>query len=150
MTKTISFVILIVLAGLVLACAIAAPDILSDSNKFMSDFVGPEFLGVLGVILAITLASSAQLHLEFNKIEESYGARGLTKTRGSVRQDTYALIFLFALGIAIVVFKSLLASQLWSQTIFNGFAIIVVVANVLLLVDLTRTTFAIPPHIREE
>ena len=150
MSKTVSFVILIVLVGLVLACAVSAPEILSDKNSFMKNFVGPEFLGVLGVILAITLASSAQLHLEFNKIEERFKAHGLTKTRASVRQDTYALIVLFAFGIALAVFKSLLASEAWAQTIFNGFAIIVVVANVLLLLDLTRTTFAIPPIFHED
>ena len=150
MSKTVAYVSLIVLIGLVLACAISAPDILSDKNSFMKSFVGPEFLGVLGVILAITLASSAQLHLEFNKIEERFKARGLTRTRATVRQDTYALIVLFAFGVALTVFKSLLATQAWAQTIFNGFAVIVVVANVLLLLDLTRTTFAIPPHIPEE
>lgn len=150
MNKTVSFVLLIVLAGLILACAISAPDILSDSNKFMADFVGPEFLGVLAVILAITLASSAQLHLEFNKIEERYKTLGMTRTRGTVRQDTYMLIVLFAVGFALVVFKSLLATEAWAQTIFNGAAIIVVVMNVLLLIDLTRTTFSIPPHIPDE
>jgi len=50
MSKTVSFVILIVLVGLVLACAVSAPEILSDKNSFMKNFVGPEFLGVLGVI----------------------------------------------------------------------------------------------------
>jgi uncharacterized membrane protein len=88
--------------------------------------------------------------LEFNKIEERYKSRGLTKTRASVRQDTFALIILFVIGLALVVFKSLLGTQAWSQTIFNGFSLLVVVANVLLLVDLTRTTFAIPPHIPDE
>ncbi len=147
MSKTIYFVLLIVVAALVLACAICAPDVLGDSNSFLKDFIGPEFLGILGVILAITLASSAQLHLEFNKIEERYKTRGLTKTRASVRQDTFALIYLFVIGIAIVVFKPLVATAGWSQTLLNGFALWVLLANVLLLVSLTRTTFAISPHI---
>jgi hypothetical protein len=148
MSKTVAIVLIIVLAGLVLACAICAPNVLSDKNTFLVAFVGPEFLGVLGVILAITLASSAQLHLEFNKIEEHYKSRGgLSKTRKSVRDDTYALIVLFLIGIALVVFKSLIANSAWSQTIINGAVILVLVANVLLLVSLTRTTFKIPPHI---
>jgi hypothetical protein len=150
MNKTICFVLLIVAAALVLACAICAPGVLSDQNTFFVTFIGPDLLEILGVILAITLASSAQLHLEFNKIEERFKMRGLTKTRASVRQDTYALIFLFVIGIAIVVCKPLLAAADWSQTIFNGLALLVLLANVLLLVSLTRTTFSISPHIADD
>jgi uncharacterized membrane protein len=111
---------------------------------------GPELLEVLGVILAITLASSAQLHLEFNKIEERFKMRGLSKTRASVRQDTYGLIILFTVGIAVVTFKPLLAGAAWSQTIFNGLEILLLLANVLLLVSLTRTTFSISAHVADD
>ena len=150
MNKTICFVLLIVVAALVLASAISAPSVLSDENTFLAGFVGSGLLEMLGVILAITLASSAQLHLEFNKIEEKFGMRGLVKTRACVRQDTYTLIILFVLGIALVVFKPLLAKEDWSQTLFNGAAMLLLLTNVLLLVSLTRTTFSIPAHVTDD
>ena len=147
MNKTASICVLTVFAGVVLVAAIAAPNVLSDDNGFLRSFVGAEFLSILGVILAITLASSGQLHLAFNQIEERLKQEGLAKTRAAVRTDTYALIVLFLLAIAVVVVKSLLAFTLWAQTLFNGAALLILVWNVLLLISLTRTIFAIPPMI---
>jgi hypothetical protein len=136
--------ILVVFAGVVLVSTIAAPTILSDGNKFLLEFVGPEFLGILGVILAITLASSGQLHLAFNQIEERFKTHGLTRTRASVRSDTYALIALFLVAVVVVIAKSALADSAWSQSLFNGTALLILLWNTLLLLSLTRTVFKIP------
>ena len=145
MNKTISVCALVVFAGVIAAVCAGTPDLLADSNPFLKDFVGSQFLGILGVILAITLASSAQLHLAFNQIEEKFRAEGLTKTRASVRGDTYALIFLFLIAIVLVVAKAALAVAPWSQSAFNGAALLVLLWNALLLASLTRTVFKIPP-----
>jgi hypothetical protein len=53
-------------------CAVAQPSLLADSNGFLLNFVNQELLAILGIIMTITLASAASLHLEFNKIEEKY------------------------------------------------------------------------------
>ena len=61
--------------AVVLICAIYNPSYLSDKNEFMHHFVNHELLALLGIIMTITLASAASLHLEFNKIEERYFER---------------------------------------------------------------------------
>lgn len=148
MNKTISICTLIATVVVVITCAIGAPGILSDQNSFLKRFVGVDLLNVLGVILAITVAASGQLHLEFNKIEERFKERGLTKTRQSVRSDTFLLIWLFLAAICVVVVKPLVgASTLWAESLFNGAALLILIWNVLLLVSFTRVTFAIPPHL---
>lgn len=148
MNKAIAYSSIIVSAGIVTALAIGAPELLSDGNSFLKGFVGHELLAILGVILAITLGSAGQLHLTFNKLEEDYKQRNaLNVSRAAVQSAVYWLIGLFVFAVAVVIVKPLLAKAEWSQTLFNGLAIIVLIAYVLALVDLLKTTFAIRPKI---
>jgi len=149
MTKSVAYTSLIVSVGIVIALAIGAPTLLSDNgNGFLKSFVSHELLAILGVILAITLASAGQLHLTFNKIEEDYKQKNaLNSARRSVQSAAYWLIGLFLFAVTLVVVKPLVATTPWSQTLFNGFAIVILIAYVLALIDLLKTTFAIGPKI---
>ena len=150
MKQNVYICILVVFSGVMLVSTIAAPNLLSDGNSFLKDFVGSEFLSILGVILAITLASSAQLHLAFNQIEERFNRHGMTRSRAAVRSDTYALIVLFLIAVVVVVGKAALATEAWSQSLFNGAALVILLWNTLLLISLTRTVFALPPVLHDD
>jgi hypothetical protein len=150
MTRTISFCILIITVGVILAAVISEPSFLSDNNKFLKDFVNHELLSILGVVLAITLASAANLHLEFNKIEEKFKATGLSKSRGNIKNGAYALIIMFFASVCIVVLKPIIADGERSQAVFNGFALLIVEWYILIMTDMLETTFAIPAHIAED
>jgi uncharacterized membrane protein len=137
--------------AVVVICAIVVPNLLSDSNTFLHNFVNHELLAVLGVILTITLASTAQIHLEFNKIEERYKKRNaLLRARRGVRAAAFFLLFLFLFAVLIVVTKPMLAHAPWSQTLFNGAAIVIIIWDVLILIELTLTIFGIAPLIEED
>ena len=115
------------------------------TSKFVL-FVNHEFLNVLGVILAITLASAAQIHLAFNRIEERMGQPGgLSKSRQNLRKAAYWLIGLFLAGIAIVVTKPIACCGPVGEGIFNSFALVILVWHVLILISITELVFAIPP-----
>jgi hypothetical protein len=114
---------------------------------FLKEFIGHGLLDVLGVILAITLASAGNLHLALNQIEERHGTRGFTRMRGSIRMAAGFLIGLFVLAITINVAKSALASADWAQSLFNGIGLIILLWNVLLLISLTAGVFAIRAEI---
>lgn len=145
MTKNIGYCTLICLATLVAILAVAAPTLISDDNEFLKSFVNHELLNVLGVIVAITLASAAQLHLTLNGIEERLGIpNSFIKTRSGVQSSVYWLIGLFLVALAIVIVKPLVASSQWAQTLANGASVIVVVWNLLVLVSLTQAVFAVP------
>lgn len=103
--KTLSYISLILFAAVSVVLAAARPSWVSDSNKFLEAFVGSDFLNILGVILAITLASIANIHLEFNKIEERYQAIGLDKSRDNLKKNAAWLIGLFCVGVLIVIVK---------------------------------------------
>lgn len=150
MTTTISYCILICSTAIVVVFSAFAPSLLSDQNEFLEGFVNHEFLNILGVIVTITLASSANLHLTLNQIEERHQTKNaFLETRGGVRSAAYALIVLFVVALLLVVAKPLLATAEWSETIFNGSALLVIVWNVLILIALMEAVFGLRPDIKD-
>lgn len=144
MTKSVAWCVLI--AGIVLVCVLASysPAVLGDSNGFLKNFVNHELLAILGVILAITIASAGQLHLTLNEIERNHGTPGsFDKTRDGIRSAAYWLIALFLIAVLVVVAKPLLASTPWAETLFNGGAIVILLWNGLILISIMQAIFAI-------
>lgn len=120
------------------------PEYLGDQgNPFLEKFVSEHLLALLGVILAITLASAGNLHLALNRLQEHSGKQ-FRGTRAAVRKSAYTLIVLFAAALALVIVKPLLAHWQWTTTLFNVLAILIVAVNISVLVDLTRAVFKIP------
>lgn len=146
-SKSVSWILLIAAGTIVIVLSAVRPNVLSDSNVFLHGFVGEGLLDVLGVILAITLASAGQLHLTLNQIEEKYGKHSFPRMRSGMKQAATALIILFVLAILLVVVKPLAASTNWQQSLFNGAALFILLWNVLLLVSLTHGVFAIKADI---
>lgn len=92
MSKSLGYIILLCFAAASVAVISSHPEWVGDNNSFLKNFVNHEFLNLLGVILAITLASVAQIHFQFNQIEERAGKRGLTKSRANLSKNAYYLI----------------------------------------------------------
>ncbi|MEZ0170776.1 hypothetical protein [Microvirga sp. TS319] len=151
MSTSIAYCILICFAAIIVVLSIGAPNVLADSNSFLSSFVGAELLNILGVIVAITLASAAQMHLALNGIEERFNRRNsFVATRAGIRAGSYTLIILFAAAFLLVVAKPHVATTAWSQSLVNGAAIFIVLWNVLVLVALTQGVFALGPTLKDE
>lgn len=151
MTATISWCIVVVTGGVLIATTGCSPKFLSDDgNSFLKGFVTHELLGVLGVILAITLASASQVHLTLNKIEEEYGKRRFVKTRANIKQASSWLIVLFAGAVALLIIKPLLPQTPVFHAAANSVAIMIVLLEILILVDLTQLVFAIEAIIKDE
>ncbi len=145
MNKIIARCIFICAIAAYFIMSVSAPWVLSDGNTFLRDFVNHEFLNLLGVIVAITLASAANLHLQFNQIEDSIKKTVLTKTRIATKRSAFWLIGLFSLGLLLVLMKPLLPANEISMSLLNGAAVLVVIFNLLVLADLTQLAFSIPP-----
>lgn len=91
---------------LVIVLSVCQPQVLGDKNSFLKDFINHEILNILGIILAITLASAAQLHLKFNEIEERAGKEILSESRKEVKSNALWLIYLFVVAMILVLIKS--------------------------------------------
>jgi hypothetical protein len=143
--KIIAICIYIVAFGVYIVLSISDPWVLGDKNEFLKNFVNHELLNVLGVIMAITLASAANLHLEFNKIEDVAQKTILTRARAAVRKSAFSMIVLFTFAVVIVTVKPLLPPSDVMMSFANGATLLIVLFNILVLTDLTKLVFTIEP-----
>jgi len=127
-----------------LAVSACAPYLLSDAgNKFLAGFVNQELLSLLGVIVTITLASAGNLHLELNKIQDRTKLP-FGRTRKAIKLSAYSLIGIFMLAGALVIIKPMFGTEMRATAACNSIAIVLIFFSLFVLIDLTRTVFAIP------
>ena len=149
MNRTIGYVTLLAMATLCTIIAVVKPSLLNDQNSFLKNFVNHEFINVLGIILAITLASTAQIHLAFNRIEERHNTPGALKnSRANLRKSSYWLIGLFIGGAVLVVLKPVAtdATTPTAEALFNSGALFILLWQALILLVLTQLVFMIEPE----
>lgn len=149
MSRALGYMALAAFAAGSVALVAARPDWASDQNSFLKNFVTHEFLSLLGVILAITLASVANIHFEFNRIEERYQKRALVRSRQNLAKNTFWLIGLFCVAVALVSLKPIVSGGEVAEATFNLAAVMIVLWHVLILISLTQLAFAIDPDISE-
>lgn len=128
---------------------------MSDQNSFLKGFVNHEFLNVLGVILAITLASLAQLHLSINTLEERAGRAFLRGARDEIKSSARWLIGGFLVGLVLVWLKPLLGSpdalaNARIEAVFNSGALLLLGFYVLILIDITGSVFEVEPEFQSK
>lgn len=146
MNKVLAYMILIVSAVAMVVISTVEPAYLSDKNSFLKDFINQNILNILGVILAITLASAASIHLKFNDIEEKYNRpNALRKSRENLRHSAYCLIASFVAATLIVIIKPLSCESEILKAIINSSALWVLILHILILIDLTSLVFSIEP-----
>lgn len=150
MSRAVAYCTLIGSFVLLMVVAASHPTALSNDNTFLGGFVTHELLGALSVIVSITLASAAQLHLSFNRAERAAGRRFLAKARAGVKQAAYFLIALFCIAICLVVIRPWFGDSDLAQAVVNGLALFVLIWNVLILISITQLTFAIGPDLPEQ
>ena len=132
---------------LVGAMIISTPNWLSDSNCFLKSFVAEPLLSALGVILAINLASLAQLHLSLNEIEERQGQQFLAAARSEVRSSARWMIGLFVVAIVIVVAKPLVGINPRVIAFANGSAMLILGFYILVMADIVDAIFDLKPNL---
>lgn len=151
MNKTVAQCTVISFIAVWIILSVAAPWVLSDGNALLASFISQGgFISFLGVVVTITLASAANLHLELNKMEEKIQKRIFAKTRISLKKSAFWLIGMLVIGIVLASTKSLVCSTETAQSFFNGACLLIVLFNVLVLIDLTQTAFALEPSIKND
>jgi hypothetical protein len=145
MNKTVARCILVATVAVWLVTLVYRPDALADGNAFMRGFVNHELLAFLGVIVTITLASAANLHLTLNQLEAAAKEKNnFPATRRAVKMSAYAMLWLLVFAFVLVVVKPLATSgNVYVEAFFNGGALVIVITNILILADLTEAAFKI-------
>lgn len=150
MSKTVAQCTMVVGLAAWLIVSLAAPWALGDTkNSFLKNFVNHEMLSFLGVVVTITLASTASLHIELNKLEEAAGGRVFMKTRARIHMSAYALIWALVFAVGLVTSKPLFGETETATSLVNGAAILIILFNILVLADITKLTFSLDPNFKE-
>ncbi|MEN2787949.1 hypothetical protein ACFOKI_16350 [Sphingomonas qilianensis] len=143
MKQTRAWGILIALTAMLAAASAYQPYYITDKgNTFFAGFVTWELLSFLGVIVTITLASAASLHLELNKLQEAT-RESFGEARAAVRMCAYSLLILFAIAFVVVMVKPTVEGPHWNAAL-NSVAVLIVIFNLAILADLTMAVFCIP------
>jgi hypothetical protein len=146
MNNAVGSLILLVAGGAVIVISVCHPAALSDVNSFLKQFVNHEFLNIIGIIVAITTASAANVHLELRRLEAMYKFKdGFERTRNEVKRGAFALIVLFGSGVVLVVIKPLLPQNEHMMALINGAALLIILWNILVLWALVGLAFKVGP-----
>lgn len=143
MNPIISKVILVVSVGVSVCLVAYRPEWVGDQNEFLREFINHEFLNILGLILAITLASLSQLHLSLGKLVGSLGQEGLSEIRSEIRSSAVWLILGFILGLVAVALKPLIVFGEAGGATVNAFCMFILLFYILILTDITLSVFDI-------
>jgi hypothetical protein len=120
------------------------PSLLNDNNKFLSSFVNHEFLAVPGIVVTISLASAANIHIELNRIEEKISKIIFQRVRYRLKLSAYSLLFILFSAMTLVCTKGAVQEESSWIPFLNSIAIILFIFCMLVLIDLTQAAFSLP------
>lgn len=141
MSKIDSWMVFSIICAFMVAVLCTYPEALGDQNAFLDGFVNHEFLSFMGVIVSITLASAANIHIELRKKEKEAGEEFFRKTKTAVRLSAYSLICALCLSVLLVIAKPLLPEHGSWRAIANIGAIAIILWGILVILDITKLAF---------
>jgi hypothetical protein len=141
--KLFPWVYLVILATVLLLLSAFRPEWVGDQNSFLKNFVGSDLIATLGIVVSITLASIANIHLHLNRLAVEID-RKFTRTKRSLRRSALSLCWAFIAAIALSILKPLISAGPISSALANSFAIVILYFSAQILLDITRTTLRIP------
>lgn len=141
MSKIDSWMVFLLVAAFLCAISFAYPEAFGDSNSFMDQFVNHEFLNFMGVFVAITLASTANIYIELRKKEVVAGREFLHRTKSAVRRSAFSLIWALSIALVLVVVKPLLPDVETCRALTNSIALAIILWSILVILDITKLAF---------
>ena len=115
-------------------------------NHFLENFINHGLLNILAIVMTVTAASAANLHFVFNRAEETINQPGYFRSaRKEIIGGVYWLIALFLAAVIVLILRSHFIENVVAVSFLNGFGLLILLINVLVLVDVNSTVFAIPP-----
>ena len=144
----INKVLLIALAA-VLTCVVTyRPEWLS-ANTFLDEFINHEILALFAVVLTVTLASVANIHLAINRmIAQSFrndetARRMANGIKGEIRDNSRIIFISFFAALFALIIKDLIPDETLHIAIANGFLIWVLVLNLLTIMDVYNVVYGL-------
>jgi hypothetical protein len=144
--KIVYLIFLIVLAGVITAMSVCEPSILAK-NEFLKGFINQEILSIMAVIMTISIASIATIHIWFNELEDKHGKKVFGAARREINQAAFYFIGFFLAQLLCLIVRSLPSfdGSMTALSLFNGGSIILLLCSVLTLLDIMGVVRALTP-----
>jgi uncharacterized protein YacL len=144
--RNVYLILLIVTAGVMLALSICAPTILAK-NSFLMGFINHEILGIMAVIMTISIASIATIHIWFNELEEKHQKRVFGAARREINQSAFTFIGLFVAQLVCLFVRSIpiFENSDTAISVFNGISLLLLLCSVITLWDVMAVVRALTP-----
>jgi len=139
-------VLLVVTAGVMLAVSVCEPAILAK-NAFLVGFINHEILGIMAVIMTISIASIATIHIWFNELEAKHEKRVFGSARREINQAAFSFITLFVAQLVCLFVRSfpIFEGSDVATSIFNGISLLLLLGSVITLWDIMGVVKALTP-----
>lgn len=144
--KIVYLITVIVLSGVTVSLSVCHPAILA-TNEFLAGFINQEILNIMAVIMTISIASIATIHIWFNELEEKHARKVFGAARREINQAAFYFIWLFIFQLVLLVVRSLSVfdhSDI-ARSLFNGFSLILLLCSVFTLLDILGVVRALTP-----
>lgn len=143
----IKWCIIIISTGIVLVLSICEPNFLAENN-FLVKFASEGAVALLAVILTVTLASVANIHLTINRIiakayasNPSKGIAAAEPARKEINENAWVLIIVFFLALAAIFIGGVDGIGINLKSIVHGAVVLFLIINVIVLYDIYKATF---------
>ena len=126
------------------AIVVSRPEWLSG-NTFVQAFVGPDLLSLLVVILTITFASVANIHLSLNRFQASASPsqkQAIADIRGEINDNAWLIFSAFVVCVLSLLAKGAFTSPLGIAAA-DAICLLVLLVNALVMHDLYHAIFAL-------
>lgn len=145
----LKIVIVIAMIAVALSGTFCAPEFFAK-NSFLASFVTYEMLNILAVILTVTLASIANIHLSLNRIvkmnfkDRAKGAARASAVRREINHDGWLLFWLFIIACGLIFLKGAFEpSDLRIMSLVNSLGLVVLLTSLLVLCDIYQVIYTI-------
>lgn len=144
----IKIVSLIGFAAVLVSLVACRPEWLHD-NKFLEGFITFEILSLLAVILTVTLASVANIHLAINRIIAKHLAGNADQVevaeqiKAEIKSNAWVIFYSFIVAVLILFVKGLNEADELIVAICNASMLWVLFLNLLCILDIYRVIYGI-------
>jgi hypothetical protein len=118
------------------------------SNEFLMSFIDHEILNIMAVIMTISIATIATIHIWFNELEDKHQKTVFGAARREINSSAFWFIGLFVAQLVLLIVRSfsIFASKPTAMSIFNGISLLLLLTSVITLWDIMAVVKSLTPR----
>jgi hypothetical protein len=142
--KTAYVIPFAILSGLFAGVSVFRPHVLA-ANDFVNEFVSRDTLNIMAVIMTISIASIATIHIWFNELEVKHNRKVFGAARREINLDAFLLIWLFVGELFLLIARNYFVTDEALLSFFNGGSLLVFLGSIVTLIDIVNVVRALTP-----